>query len=108
MSKIRKIRLKTGGEKISVEISGQQAKTALEKLHTRLFQAGETHELGLDVIDMFMEIFGEEITEKLLLDCKNNPEKTMKIIRHIITRKLLPMAVKQRKYEDKRGVKKYV
>jgi hypothetical protein len=104
----KKIRLRLKGEKIAVSISGGAAKNALGVLYEKLVKTEKSHDAGLAAIEMFLELFGEKITEKILRYCEQYPEKAVKKIGRIIRKKIYPLAVRQTKYEDRQGVKKYL
>jgi hypothetical protein len=104
----KKIRLNISGEKIIVSISGEAAKNALGELYDKLIKTDKSHDAGLAAIEMFLQLFGEEIAEKLLRFCERNPGRAMRICGRLIRKKIYPLAVKQRKYEDRQGVKKYL
>ncbi|MDR2558760.1 MAG: hypothetical protein LBC86_04345 [Oscillospiraceae bacterium] len=104
----KKIRFKLDDENVIVCVSGEAAKNALGALYERLIKTRENHEAGLAAIEMFLMLFGEEITEKLLCYCMQKPEKAMKKFGRVIKRKIYPLAVRQRKHEDRQGVKKYL
>ena len=63
---------------------------------------------GFAAVDMFLSLFGEEITEKLLLLCQKHPGITMKKLNRLIRRGLYPLAARQTRFEDRRGVRKYL
>ncbi|MCL2077393.1 MAG: hypothetical protein FWH08_03190 [Oscillospiraceae bacterium] len=118
-SPVKKIRLKLGKEKIKKEITGEQAQNLLGRLYEDLeaisfsVQSGENSEsdAGYAAVNMFLELFGKKLTEKLLLLCKENPESSeriMKKLKRVIKCGLYPLAKRQRRLEDRRGVKKYL
>jgi hypothetical protein len=108
----KKICLKLGGEKIKTELTGEQAKKALSELYESLVKIDgnrdENPDAGYYAICMFLQLFGEEITKKLLLFCEQNPGKAVKKMKRVIRRRIYPAASRQRRSEDRRGVKKYL
>jgi hypothetical protein len=103
--------MKLDSEKVTVSISGEAAISALGALYEQL--SIDNKQLSIDKagyagIEMFLQLFGEEMTEKLLRFCEKNPEKAARIFARIIRRNIYPLAVRQRKYNDKQGVKKYL
>ncbi|MCL2698328.1 MAG: hypothetical protein FWE74_09665 [Oscillospiraceae bacterium] len=104
----KKIRLSFIGENVTVSVSGEAAKKALGTLYERLNRPINNHDAGMAAIKMFLELFGDEITEKLLRYCEKNPEKAVRKFGKIIRFSLYPLVLRHRKYEDRRGVKKYL
>jgi hypothetical protein len=107
----KKINLDFTGEKIMVSVSGEAAKSALAKLCEQLSVVNcklTTDNAGLAAIEMFLQLFGEEVTEKLLRFCERKPKKAVKKFAKLIRKKIYPLAVRQRRYEDRQGVKKYL
>ncbi|MCL2698544.1 MAG: hypothetical protein FWE74_10760 [Oscillospiraceae bacterium] len=104
----KKVRMKLSGEKTAIKISGEAAKSALGRLYEKLINSEENHNFGMAGIEMFFELFGDKITEKILRYCEENPDKAVREFGRIIKHKIYPLAVKQRKYEDRQGVKKYL
>jgi hypothetical protein len=104
----KKIRLNLSGEKVAVIISGEAAGNALGNLYESLMKSEKIHDSGMAAIEMFLTLFGEENMEKILQFCEKNPEKSVRKFARIIKRKVYPLAVRQREYEDRQGVKKYL
>jgi hypothetical protein len=107
----KKIRLKLSGEKVTLIINGEAAKHALGGLYEQLSTVNcplSIDKAGFAAIEMFLELFGEEITEKLLRYCEQKPEKAARKFGQIIKNVLYPLAVSQRKFDDRQGVRKYL
>jgi hypothetical protein len=107
----KKIRLKLKDEIITLSISGEAAKSAMGALYERLTMNSEQLTIdsaGYAAIEMFLELFGEEITEKILRYCEDEPGRAAKKFGRFIRKKVYPLAARQRKYEDRQGVKKYL
>jgi len=104
----RQIRFKLGDEKYALSVSGEAVKSALGNLYEKLINTEEKNVAGNAATEMFLELFGEKITENILLFSEKYPEKAVKKFARIIKKKIYPLAVKQRKYNDRQGVKKYL
>jgi hypothetical protein len=105
----KRVRINLADERINVVISGEAARNALGRLYEAIEDSQCTvHKRGLAAVEMFLELFGEEVTEKLLIYCENEPEKSARKFGRMIKRVLFPLAVKQRRYEDRQGVRKYI
>jgi len=104
----KKIRLKLSGEKVTVSITGDNAKKALGTLYEKLIKSGEEKDFGLAAIEMFIELFGVSVTEKLLRFCEEEPRKAVRKIKRVIRRVIYPLCVKQHKANDRQGARKYL
>jgi hypothetical protein len=108
----KKIRLNLQGEKVILTVNGKDAINALGELYENLTDSigdrTQSNEAGYAAINMFLNLFGEEITEKLLLYCEKKPEKAMRKYGRLIRRVLYPLCVRQRRQDDRRGVRKYL
>jgi len=104
----KKIRLKLSGEKVIVSITGNDAKQALGRLYEKLVKPDEEKNFGLAAIEMFLELFGVNTTEKLLRFCEKEPHKTAKKLKSVIRYVIYPLCVKQQKINDRQRVRKYL
>lgn len=100
MRRKHKIKFKISGEKFTIILNGEEVKNALGELYGGLIKSAENKDAGIAAINMFLRLFGEEITEKILLSCEKEPEKTMRKIKRIIKRKLLTIAAGQKRFEN--------
>ena len=92
---------------LHVKISGEEAKESLSELYGKLTETenfNQCADIGLSVIKLFLKLFGEDNTEKLLLFCEKNPQKAMRKMKRFIRCVLFPLSVKQQKYENKQAV----
>ena len=106
----KKIRFRFKGGRFNIKISGKDVKSALGELYENLVKpsGNSEREMGFAAVNMFLSLFGEEVTEKLLLLCQNHPDKTMKKLKRVIKYGLYPLTARQTRLEDRRGVKKYL
>jgi hypothetical protein len=90
------------------KIGGEEALGALNALHEKIASAKDENAAGMAVIEMFLRLFGEDATEKLLRFCEQNSKRASRKAARIIKRKICPAARRYRRREDRRGVRKYL